>query len=271
MVLAVEGALGLIDEVRGRDYDRFLAIQLAPAAKRPALYAVTALTIELARIAEVVSEPLMGHIRLAWWREALEEITQGMTPRRHPLVLVLAELHTTHADIFPLLQRMVDARAADLDTSLIADEAGWLAYLDDTVGALHQVWARLLDVSAAKEHEAAIAAQARSYAIVAMVRAIPFMASQGWVRFPHAGMNAHGLTSLEPSGNMPDFVAELVAHAAPSSVSWPCSLKPLLALANLHGLHVRRLRRAGDDPYRLRPSKLRAVLVVLLTNIKKRS
>ena len=72
---------GFLRELRAADYERFLAIQLASAAKRPALYALTALNTELARIAETVSEPLLGHIRLAWWREALEELLGPSEPR----------------------------------------------------------------------------------------------------------------------------------------------------------------------------------------------
>ena len=82
----------LVEQVRSGDYHRFLAIQLAPCAKRWALYAIVAFHIEIAIIAEIVSEPLIGHIRLAWWREALEEIEAGKLPRSHPVVLALAQV-----------------------------------------------------------------------------------------------------------------------------------------------------------------------------------
>lgn len=75
--------------VRRYDPDRYFAILLAPAARREALFALHACELELARIPERVSEPMLGAIRLQWWRESLEGIAEGR-PRRHEIVLPLA-------------------------------------------------------------------------------------------------------------------------------------------------------------------------------------
>ncbi len=57
--------------VRENDPDRFFCTLFAPPAKREALFALYAFNHELARVAESVSEPMLGEIRLQWWREAL--------------------------------------------------------------------------------------------------------------------------------------------------------------------------------------------------------
>ncbi len=253
----------IIEQVRAGDYERFLAIQLAPSSARAGLYAVTAFHIELARIAEIVSEPLIGHIRLAWWREGLEEIEAGKAPRNHPVVLALAALHATHPQIFPWLQKIVAARGADLDTSLIAHESAWLEYCDNTAGALHMAWALLLGVPEA-QHEA-IRNQARAYAFIGLVRAIPFMHSQGWLRFPHARMNSAEITTLAPSAGLATLSKGVFMDALPllANGAGPTLPKPLRALAGLTALHARKLECVGFNPYALRPSKLAAVWVVL--------
>lgn len=265
------GAMETMDEfissVREREYDRFLAIQLAPMEKRAALYALTTLFIELSHVAEIVSETLIGHIRLAWWREALEEIANGQKPRQHPLVLALAEVYATHPQSWPSLQRMVEGFAAELDAELLASEEGWLNYLDTTSGALHAAWAMILDEVAAPKNETLIAKQARRFAIIAQIRAIPFMAQHGWVRFPSTRINAQGLQSLEPSASLPHLVRELMQVEALMKMKLPRSLKPLRALDSLSNYHTKRLVRAGFDPYHLRPAKLGAVLRILGANI----
>ena len=55
--------------VRDFDRDRYLAALYAPAHLRPALYALYAFNLEIARVRELAREPMPGEIRLQWWRE----------------------------------------------------------------------------------------------------------------------------------------------------------------------------------------------------------
>ena len=55
---------------RDGDPDRALAALFAPRESRADLLALIAFNVELARIAEQVSEPELGAIRMQWWREA---------------------------------------------------------------------------------------------------------------------------------------------------------------------------------------------------------
>ena len=251
--------------VRAGDYDRFLCIQLAPASARPGLYAVTALHVEIARIAEIVSEPLLGHIRLAWWREALEEIIAGQLPRNHPVVLALVEVYAAHPAVFVLLLRMIDARAADLDESLLAEEDAWLDYLDGTAGALHMAWALLLDADAATLHAMEIMGSARAYATVGLARAIPYMAAQGFLRFPVAQITQAELTSLAPGEPLKRFTSALLAGADNSLflVKLPKTLLPLMGLLRLARAHKKSIRKFRYDPYRGKRMALAGVLRIM--------
>lgn len=255
-----------IQQTRSGDYDRFLAIQRAPVKCRASLYVLAAFSVELARIAEIVSEPLIGHIRLAWWREALEEIAAGKAPRNHPLVLALAEIYSAQPEIFRLLLEIIEARAADLDTSLLAEETAWEAYCEQTAGALHLAFAMVMDASLAKRHASTIRKQGKAFAMVGLLRAIPFMTAQGWMRFSSRQLDAYALNSLEPSVPLPDFVRAIASEALgmlERGEVLPRAFRPLKALAALSKLSAQQLQRAGYDPYHLRESRLAAVWRVM--------
>jgi phytoene synthase len=57
--------------VRDEDRDRFLATLFAPAAARPALFAIYAFALEIGHVATRVREPLAGEVRLQWWYDVI--------------------------------------------------------------------------------------------------------------------------------------------------------------------------------------------------------
>lgn len=246
-------------EVRAGDHDRFLAIQLAPSAKRPALYVLTAFHLELARIAETVSEPMLGQIRLTWWREALEEIISGKASRNHPVVQGLAELYKQQPAMFMPLLQMIEARMADIDESLLATKDGWESYLDGTAGALHYAFALVLDGTAAEKHSATIVEQARAYAKIGLIRAIPYMSAQGFMRFPQSSVESHGINDLSQSRGLANFARETVSAIELKPHALPRSLLPLRGLARLGLLHRKSILQVGGDPFRVIPTRLAAV------------
>lgn len=82
----------VIADVRHRDRDRYLSVLYAPAPVRPALFALHGFDLELASIVSGTSEPMIGEIRLAWWREAAEAIDRGVVPAQPLLQVIAAEL-----------------------------------------------------------------------------------------------------------------------------------------------------------------------------------
>src|SRR5438067_12028668 len=75
--------------VRKHDPDRYFSALFAPAEKRPFLFALYAFNHEIARIGETVREPMMGEIRLQWWRETVGSARAG-EPREHDVARALA-------------------------------------------------------------------------------------------------------------------------------------------------------------------------------------
>jgi phytoene synthase len=124
-------------QVRRADADRWLASRfIADATARADVIALYAFNIELSGIAAAVREPLMGEIRLTWWREAVEAIIAGEPPRRHPVVEALSLAVRRRSLAAAPLQAMIEARFADLDGRAFDDAAAAQRYIDETAGAV---------------------------------------------------------------------------------------------------------------------------------------
>jgi phytoene synthase len=167
-------------QVRRTDPDRWLATRLvADPVRRAELVALYALNDELATVAEHVSTPMLGDIRLAWWREGLEGLAGGEA-RAHPVLQALAPAAGEGRLDLERLLAGVEARALDLEAEPFADEAALTAYIDATAGAMMAVAARLLDPAA---RAGATASAARAWGWARLWRAAPAFAARGrrWV------------------------------------------------------------------------------------------
>jgi len=151
-------------QVRRVDPDRWLASRfIADPKARTDVVALYAFNYELARVAGGVSNALMGEIRLAWWREAMEEVAAGQRPRKHPTVEAIAAAGYPPA----ALAEMAEARMADLDPAPFATEAQVLAYVDATAGAVMMLAAWRLDPKADPH---AVKHAARAYGLAGLWR-----------------------------------------------------------------------------------------------------
>jgi len=213
----------LDDLVRRVDPDRWLASRfIADPAARADVIALYAFNYELARVAGGVSNALMGEIRLTWWREAMEEIADGKTPRKHPNVEAIAV-----SGIDPLaLAAMAEARFADLDDAPPSDEGRALAYIDATAGALAVLAARRLDASADPH---AVKGAARAYGLAGLWR----LKQAGRSRLPEDWTQA----------DLTRRVAEQLKAARRELKGLPVSAFPAIAPAALASAYAK-----GRDP-----------------------
>ena len=177
----------LDDLVRRVDPDRWLTTRfIADPAARADVIALYGLNYELARVAGGVSNALMGEIRITWWREAMEEIAAGKSPRKHPNVEALAA-----SGFDPnALAALADARFTDLDEGPLKDEAAVLAYVDGTAGALAVLAARRLDASADPH---AVKGAARAWGLAGLWR----LKTAGRSRLPESWTQAEVKSRVE--------------------------------------------------------------------------
>ncbi|MEM9840618.1 MAG: squalene/phytoene synthase family protein [Pseudomonadota bacterium] len=87
--LPAETARQLLNTIAGYEPDWLLILPYVPHEERGFWLSILAIASELLVIPGKVSTPLLGDVRLQWWREALDEVF-GETPvRRHPVVEAL--------------------------------------------------------------------------------------------------------------------------------------------------------------------------------------
>src|ERR1700742_1024834 len=108
--------------VRKYDPDRYFSALFAPADKRPFLFALYALNHELAHVGESIREPMIGEIRLQWWRETLEGARTG-TPRPHDVARAMAATFAKVDLPAALIAAIIDARSFDLNRGPFPDAA----------------------------------------------------------------------------------------------------------------------------------------------------
>lgn len=133
--------------VRRVDPDRWLSSRfIGQAEARADVIALYAFDHELARAPKVASSPLLGEMRLTWWREALEEMFEHRPVRRHPTAQALARATDRRGLRRDVLETMIDARYRELDPAPMA-EGEALDWARDTGGLAAQIAAQILDPS----------------------------------------------------------------------------------------------------------------------------
>ncbi|GAA0590537.1 squalene/phytoene synthase family protein [Caenispirillum bisanense] len=205
------------EEVRRHDRDRFTTALFAPADRREDLFAVYAFNAEVAAIREKVHEPMIGFMRLQWWRDTLASVYDGGTVAAgHPVAAALAEA-IRRRDLRPEdFEAVLQGREQDMDDDPPADRAALLAYARATGGAVQRLAVGVLTGGGAAEkgrEDAAEAAEAvgTAWTLVWLLRAAAFHAAQNRVYLPRADLAAHG--------QGPEVVTAGVPHAAVAAVA----------------------------------------------------
>lgn len=174
--------------VRAADPDRYFSALFAPAAARPFLFALYAFNHEVARVAETVREPMLGAIRLEWWRETAESAHAGH-PRNHDVAKGLAALFQS----FPLkladFEVLIAARAFDANAEQFADLAALENYVDATGGGVMRLAAKILGGDPILAREPALA-----YGLTGLLRSLAFHNARHKLYMPRDLLAAVGLT-----------------------------------------------------------------------------
>jgi 15-cis-phytoene synthase len=247
--------------VRAADKDRFLAGLFAPAQRRGALFALYAFNVEVARVRELVHNPLAGEIRLQWWRDALERPGAG-DARANPVAA--AFLDTIVRFRLPVRSALdlIEARSFDLYNDPMPTMAALEAYADKTSTVLFALAAQILDGRAVD-----IAGPVRhggiAFALTGLLRAFPLHASRGQMYLPLEVAKRHGVKPKDVFAGRGDAaleaaLAELRGIARGhyeeydrAAAELPRSLAPVFLPLALVPLYLNRLERSRRRPFRL--------------------
>jgi len=249
-------------QVRRFDHDRFLTALFVPAERREAVLSLFAFNLELARARELVREPMMGLMRLQWWRDAVEGIYGG-APRRHEVIAPLAAAISDHRLERRLFDRLIDAREADMSPQPPADPAALADYAAATSGTLIRLVMTVLAAGEAESLDAGAAAEAigTAWALTGLIRAVPFHARARRLYLPQtlidgAGLRVEVLFELRSSPPLAEVCRQMAAAAGErlaagrsAAQGLPRALLPALLPATLTDLYLRRLARAAYDPF----------------------
>lgn len=180
---------------RQADPDRAIAALFAPSPVRDDLFALFALNGELARIAEQVSEPGLGAIRLQWWRDALERAETGETTG-HPVADAFGDVLARRNLSRERIAGLIDARSFDIGETVMPDTRTLDAYLFDTTGGLFALAAEI--VGAKGENQSLIAqAAGQAYGRVRVMRSLPALAAKGRTYLAADALEKSGTTPAD--------------------------------------------------------------------------
>lgn len=247
------------EQVRVNDHDRFLTSIFAPASVREHLLTLYAFNLEVAKVAEMVREPLIGHMRLQWWRDVLDTVFQGGTVA-HPVVEPLGR--AIRAGQLPRepFDRLIDSREFDLEREAPADMAALESYAEGT-GAPLMALALALCGASGSGVDAAARLVGTAWSLIGLIRAVPFHAGQHRVYLPRdrleaAGLQPEALWAQRPDERLAQVVREIGGRAAallesarrPIGAIPKASRAPLLVVT-LGGNHLADLRKCDWNPF----------------------
>lgn len=247
-----------LNEVRSLDHDRYLTALFLPTMARSDALALYAFNLEIARTREIVSEPILGQIRLQWWRETIEGIYSG-TPREHPVVAALeTACHRNHLDRH-ILEALIDARETDLEDSPPSDVAALISYAQATSGCLSRLVMTVLDGQ--KEGLDAASNVGTAWALVGLARSVAFHAQTQRIYIPQDLLTEYEVEQrrvfdLKPTEGLSRAVRRIVEHAEALLVDAravrhviPSAQRRGLLLATLADRHIENMRKAEFDPF----------------------
>jgi phytoene synthase len=241
------------DQVRRFDHDRYLCALFVPAPARAAVMALYAFNVEIGRIRDQIREPMMGQIRLQWWREVIEHAPKGDL-RKHPVAQALGAAIRAHALPGGPFEALLAARERDLDNEPPATLAELELYAEATSSGLLDLVLGILRQHGEGPREAARHAGI-AWALTGLLRAVPFHASRRQIFLPRdlmatAGLDVEAMVAGR-SGAPLQAVARQIGEAARGHLrqararSVPRTAVPALLPAVLADRYLARLERAG--------------------------
>lgn len=248
-------------ELRQFDRDRYLTALFAPRVRREALFALYAFNLEIARIAEATEEPLIGEIRLQWWRDVIAGAYEGgdRVPHQHAVAECLQAAIVTYDLTQRHFDRLLDARLFDYARRAPADFEELQAYGAATSGGLQCLALEILGVRNNARAVEAAEAVGLAWALTGLLRAVPFHGRAGRLYLPAdllgaAGVAADALPLGKSTPAMADVGATL-ADAARSALSRarqakcdvPAAALPALLPGALADRYLQRIEKAGYD------------------------
>ena len=205
----------------------------APAARREALFALYAFHYEIARVRETVTQPMLGQIRLQWWRENIAAAFGDGPVRHHPVMEPLAAAIREFGLIRDHFDRLIDARETDLADEPPASLSALENYAEESSSRLIHLALEVLGARGPAATDAGLHVGV-AYALAGLLRAMPYRNRAG-----------RDLTPVEIAAAASRHLG--LARAGRSGVTR--AALPALLPAIVAERYLTRLKQANFDPF----------------------
>ena len=246
-------------QVKAHDYDRFLITLFAPATSREDLFALYAFNHEVAKIREAVSEPMLGEIRLQWWRESIDGIYDD-NPRKHGVVLPLHAAVKRSSIAKQDFIKIIDARVADIYDENPKTLNEFEAYLGETSGNLTRIAAQIIG-----EQDKDVLSMAyelgQVWGLIGTLRAVRYHISLKKLSLPQDLMDQfdvkkRDIFSMEADQKLKDLMKALTVsahqyldHIAIDKKKLSKEMKSLFLLSALSRSYLNTIKKADYNPF----------------------
>jgi 15-cis-phytoene synthase len=246
--------------VRAADKDRFIATLFAPAEHRGALHALYAFNIEIARVREIIHEPLAGEIRLQWWSDAIAGKAAG-DAQANPVAAALLAAVARYRLPSAVLTALIAARRFDLYDDPMRKLADFNDYAGATSAGVIELSARILNNDDVPSLGRLALDAGLGYAIAGLLQAFPVHAARGQLFLPLEVLERHGvqrqdIDATQATPGLRAALAELrlqarqhLAEAARSADGIPAAVLPALLPVALARPVLDRMERKDYDPF----------------------
>ena len=268
--------------LRDLDRDRYLACLLSPADKREDLAALYAFAAELARVRDVVKEPLPGEIRLQYWRDLLSGTAHGATEANPLAAQLLKTIEARRLPRAPMIA-MIDARLFDLYDDPMENRGMLEGYAGETASVLIQLASLILDPAAAVLHTDRAGHAGIAQTIAGIILLMPLQRRRGQVYLPadllqSVGLDRESFLTLERDPRLDAAIEALIGlgrehlSKARGGARLAASLMPAYLPVTLCEPVFRKAARLGarvlDEP--VKPGQFRRQLQMMMALVRQR-
>ncbi|UXM94057.1 phytoene/squalene synthase family protein [Bartonella sp. HY329] len=173
------------------DFDRYIALLFAPRQKRAGLAALFAFNHEIARIRNVVKEPLAGEVRLRWWADNIERANSE--PTQNPVLDALLEAINTYDLPKKVLIDACEARIFDLYNDSFSTIADFEGYCGETQSILLKLACQIIDEFEAQNSNDACGYGGVTAVLMQMIQFLPMITAEHQLYIPDEILNAVGV------------------------------------------------------------------------------
>jgi len=165
-----------INFIKTNDPDRYLlSLFVSDETARKAIHTLDTLNIEIARLRDVIETPHMGFIRLQWWRDEIRKIYEKKKFAPHDVLESLSIIIPYYQIPHDQIDNLISAREADFEEY---DNFDFYNYARSIHSPLLKLKAKFLN----EENDASYLAE--GYALVGLLRSIPFYKARSQVLLP---------------------------------------------------------------------------------------